>query len=486
MVSKAAPVVASALAALALTAALLRQGPAVALSQLATTDAAPQEQSTTTNFLSDDALALAGEIASERGMEDLVTVLPGANFVNSFATFSGYLDDKPVVMWTNGGPGCSGLIGFWTEMGPWRATEDMTIEPFDFAWNKEANMLFIESPTGVGFSTSNKDADFDAGDWSTAKDNFELLKQFFGRFPGLADNDLYLSGESYGGHYVPTLASLLVGARDAPDANVSDAGYKVAANLKGIMVGNPYTDPVENAHGMYGAYFGRSMVPAKMYQDWFVNCGSHSEMKYYALNYSDWPESITGDMECAELTAAMFDAIGDVDYYGLDFPVCNKAQGLEVSAETDAPPAAAGHEAGRAARATRPTCSLPDTLRYNYDDMNLFMEPVWKKLIEAKLHLLVFSGDDDSICGPIGTQDWLARLADEMGLSDAGETWQAWYYVDPEYGDGQVGGYRVKYQSSDGDMAIAFATVHHAGHEVPMYQPMKGLHVFENYLNGTW
>ena len=221
MVSKAAPVVASALAALALTAALLRRGPTVAVSQLATTDAAPQEQSTTTNFLSDDALALAGEIASERGMEDLVTVLPGANFVNSFATFSGYLDvsdtkktfywfvtardaskakDKPVVMWTNGGPGCSGLIGFWTEMGPWRATEDMTIEPFDFAWNKEANMLFIESPTGVGFSTSNKDADFDAGDWSTAKDNFELLKQFFGRFPGLAENDLYLSGESYGGH----------------------------------------------------------------------------------------------------------------------------------------------------------------------------------------------------------------------------------------------------------------------------------------------
>ncbi|KAH8096326.1 serine carboxypeptidase [Aureococcus anophagefferens] len=392
MASKAAPVVASALAALALTAALLRQGPAVALSQLATTDAAPQEQSTTTNFLSDDALALAGEIASERGMEDLVTVLPGANFVNSFATFSGYLDvsdtkktfywfvtardaskakDKPVVMWTNGGPGCSGLIGFWTEMGPWRATEDMTIEPFDFAWNKEANMLFIESPTGVGFSTSNKDADFDAGDWSTAKDNFELLKH---------------------------------------------------------------------------------------------------EMKYYALNYSDWPESITGDMECAELTAAMFDAIGDVDYYGLDFPVCNKAQGLEYLNKAEVKNAIHAN-----ASLLWAECSLPDTLRYNYDDMNLFMEPVWKKLIEAKLHLLVFSGDDDSICGPIGTQDWLARLADEMGLSDAGETWQAWYYVDPEYGDGQVGGYRVKYQSSDGDMAIAFATVHHAGHEVPMYQPMKGL-----------
>lgn len=571
-----AGVVVAAVAALALTFALVREGggsAGAALSQLNVVgDAAPPDDGssgTTSNFLSDDALALAGDLASDRGMEDLVTTLPGANFVNSFATFSGYLDvsetkrtfywfvtardpekakDKPVVMWTNGGPGCSGLIGKFTEMGPWRVTEDMTLEPFDFAWNKEANMLFIESPTGVGFSTSDKDSDFDAGDWSTARDNFELLKQFFDRFPGLAANDLYLSGESYGGHYVPTLASLLVGARDAPDANATDAGYKVASRLKGIMVGNPYTDPVENAHGMYGAYFGRSMVPAKMYQDWFVNCGSHSEMKYYALNYSDWPESVSGDVQCAELTAAMFDSIGDVDYYGLDFPVCNKAQGLEASDQDaavaaptggtkqaarllaslspvfrtgkradrdvvksakarrlDGAPAKFGYDACIADYTTQylnkaevkeaihanaslewAECSLPDTLRYNYDDMNYFMEPVWKKLIEAKLHLLVFSGDDDSICGPIGTQDWLARLADEMGLSDAGETWQAWYYVDPEYGDGQVGGYRVKYQSDDGDMAIAFATVHHAGHEVPMYQPMKGLHVFENYINGTW
>ena len=129
MVSKAAPVVASALAALALTAALLRQGPAVAVSQLATTDAAPQEQSTTTNFLSDDALALAGEIASERGMEDLVTVLPGANFVNSFATFSGYLDvsdTKKTFYWfvtardASKGTGARADVGLRRPRGPAR------------------------------------------------------------------------------------------------------------------------------------------------------------------------------------------------------------------------------------------------------------------------------------------------------------------------------------------------------------------------------
>lgn len=567
-----APLLGAAVLAVGLLAVLNTNGSGVAMTRLAaldggdtptnndtpdvdtpTPDDTPTTSTTTSNFLSDDARSIATSIATDRGMEDLVETLPGANFENSFATFSGYLDvsdtkqtfywfvmaredalNKPVVLWTNGGPGCSGLIGFFTEQGPFRATEDMTVEPFDFAWNKEANILFIESPTGVGFSTSSEDADFDAGDMSTATDNFELLKLFFDRYPGMQASDLYLSGESYGGHYVPTLALKLVGARE--EGNTTDSGYKVATRLKGIIVGNPYTDPIENAHGMYGAYFGRSMVPAKMYQAWFQECGSHSEMRYYALNYSNWPNSITGDVDCAELTAAMFDSVGDIDYYGLDFPLCNKAQGVETyskqasrlldnlqysrtgrrdarllserrlaSADASAP-AKFGYDACVADYMTNylnkaevkaaihanaslewAECSLPDTLRYNYDDMNNFMEPVWKKLIEAELHLLVFSGDDDSICGPIGTQDWLARLADTMGLSSENDAWAPWYYVDPEYGDGQVGGYRVKYQdASSPKRGITFATVHHAGHEVPMYQPMKGLHVFKNYINGTW
>lgn len=62
-------------------------------------------------------------------------------------------------------------------------------------------MLYIESPTGVGFSYGDEaSGDYYSGDMSTAKDNFRLLQKFYERFPGLADNDLYLTGESYAGH----------------------------------------------------------------------------------------------------------------------------------------------------------------------------------------------------------------------------------------------------------------------------------------------
>ena len=244
--------------------------------------------------------------------------------------------DKPLVMWTNGGPGCSGLMGLFTEHGAFRPTEDLTLEPFSYAWNKVANMLYIESPTGVGFSYGDAGEDYLAGDMSTAKDNFTLLQSFFERFPGLQNNDLYLSGESYSGHYIPTLAHLIVDAEG--DDDTTAVGRRVAEQLRGVVVGNPYTDPIENAHGMFTAWFGHAMVPAPMYQKWFTTCGSHTDMRYYTD--ACWNATMGGNetfddeparVQCCELADAMWELVGDIDPYGLDYDVCNRPEGVWVS-----------------------------------------------------------------------------------------------------------------------------------------------------------
>lgn len=60
----------------------------------------------------------------------------------------------PVIFWTNGGPGCSGLLGLFTEMGPWRANEYGGLTRNPYAWTKHASMVFLEQPIGVGFSYS--------------------------------------------------------------------------------------------------------------------------------------------------------------------------------------------------------------------------------------------------------------------------------------------------------------------------------------------
>ena len=73
---------------------------------------------------------------TEDALSDQVLDMPGLSYEPAFNQFSGYIQlagtDKhihywlveaeipnaPLVFWTNGGPGCSGLIGFMTEQGP--------------------------------------------------------------------------------------------------------------------------------------------------------------------------------------------------------------------------------------------------------------------------------------------------------------------------------------------------------------------------------
>jgi len=162
---------------------------------------------------------------------DLITNLPGLSYheSNKRRMFSGYIpvegngrqlfywfveSDKglsaPIVLWTNGGPGCSGLLGFLTEQGPFRPDRNGKLIPNEYAWTKLVNMIFIEQPVGVGFSTPDPNGEKSYGDSEAARDNYRFIINFFVRYPELRNNEFYISSESYGGHYMPTLAKELI------------------------------------------------------------------------------------------------------------------------------------------------------------------------------------------------------------------------------------------------------------------------------------
>lgn len=106
----------------------------------------------------------------------------------------------------------------------------------DYSWNKEANMLYIESPAGVGFSycIDKNECNFD--DMSSSLDNLQAVLSFYDKFPEYTNHDLYISGESYAGVYVPYLAYQI-------DIYNSDPAHdQFNFNLKGIMVGNGVTN----------------------------------------------------------------------------------------------------------------------------------------------------------------------------------------------------------------------------------------------------
>ena len=80
------------------------------------------------------------------------------------------------------------------------------------------------------------------------------------------------------------------------------------------------------------------------------------------------------------------------------------------------------------------------------------------------------------VCATVGTQHWIYDVAGAEIVS----LYQPWTYIDSEYGQQQAG-YLTKFSGG-----FSFATVHHAGHEVPAYQPEIALQLFKNYVNGAF
>lgn len=91
-----------------------------------------------------------------------------------------------------------------------------------------ANVIFLESPAGVGFSYSNTSSDYKTGDSKTAEDNYIFLINWLERFPEYKTRSVYISGESYAGHYAPQLAATILGHNKHSNGAI--------INLRGILV----------------------------------------------------------------------------------------------------------------------------------------------------------------------------------------------------------------------------------------------------------
>lgn len=144
--------------------------------------------------------------------------------------------NDPLIIWTNGGPGCSSMLGLLQEHGPYVMPDiGNTFDNNPHSWNIKANVLYVEQPAGVGFSAYGSDDDLKQDDYKSSTDFFTAVQSFYKKFPTFKSHDLWITGESYGGIYVPWLAKRIV------DFNAgATAADKI--NLKGIVVGNGVAD----------------------------------------------------------------------------------------------------------------------------------------------------------------------------------------------------------------------------------------------------
>ena len=130
----------------------------------------------------------------------------------------------PVILWLNGGPGCSSLFGLFQEIGPY-IYNGTTWNFNNFTWLQNASILILESPLGVGFSYNLNDINH--SDTETVVENYNALLNWFSSFPDFKSRPFWITGESYAGMYIPFLSSMILN-------HTKDNGI----NFKGIMIGN--------------------------------------------------------------------------------------------------------------------------------------------------------------------------------------------------------------------------------------------------------
>lgn len=124
-------------------------------------------------------------------------------------------ENDPIILWMNGGPGASSLIGLFNEMGPcWLDAKTDMPSPNNWSWNNNASLLFLDQPAGVGFSSLADGVAPATKDMDGAEDFQQFLNIFFDKvFPEKKKLPLHIAAESYGGHYGPTYVDHILNSR---------------------------------------------------------------------------------------------------------------------------------------------------------------------------------------------------------------------------------------------------------------------------------
>ncbi|KAF2119847.1 Alpha/Beta hydrolase protein [Lophiotrema nucula] len=408
---------------------------------------------------------------------------PSSLGVDKVKQYSGYLDDDeedkhlfywffesrndpendPVVLWLNGGPGCSSLMGLFMELGPGSVTKKLEIKYNDFSWNANASVIFLDQPVNVGYSYSSGSV---SNTVAAGKDIYALLTLFFKQFPEYAKQTFHIAGESYAGHYIPVFASEILSHK------------KRNINLSSVLIGNGLTDgltqyeyykPMACGDGGWPAVLDDGACQAM--ENAYPRCAGLIENCYnsesvwscvpasiYCNNAMIGPYQRTGQnvydvrRPCGS-NDLCYDEIDWISAY-LNKKEVMKAVGAEVSSYD--------------------SC--------NFDiNRNFLLQGDWMKpyhrvvpgLLE-QIPVLIYAGDADYICNWLGNKAWTEAL-EWPGQKD---------YAAAKMQDLLLGGKGDKVGEYKTSGNFTFVKIHAGGHMVPYDQPEASAEFYTRWLSG--
>lgn len=420
--------------------------------------------------------------------------------------------DDTIIVWLNGGPGCSSFAGgLFFEMGPiavplrpagYMGSKKLApMVPNEYAWTKASAVMYLEQPAGVGFSTGIEPRNED----DLSSDFYSFFQNFLDIFTDYRHKRLYIIGESYAGYYAPSMA------HKVHQMNKKNKDPARHINLAGVGVGNGWVDAKVQGEAVIDYAYWHGMIDQQSKQalhEQFQVCldgGVPKAPLFHAFNVPDECGTMGAVLSAAGAGALKGAWRGGPNTYDVStwdmYPVLLGRNGTidnffnnpEIREAIHAPTNVVLWEqcipgAGRRrlsvddkgemtmadedAEMSHPT----DRMLMLEDDRPLSVMPYISELLDdAGIDVLFYNGDRDMSCCVQGSE----KLLNEMAWS--GQTNWLNPYVNQRglwVVDGEVAGYGKGYKN------LQFVVVYNSGHLVPYNVPKPALDLVNRFLGG--
>ncbi|CAK4381681.1 unnamed protein product [Aphanomyces euteiches] len=372
----------------------------------------------------------------------------------------------PLVIWLQGGPGCSSMLGLFVECGPFRIVNETSVKMNPYGWHKAANMLFVDQPVGTGMSRVKYEAYPSTGK-EVAAQFYSFILGFLKRHPeylaanGTSTRSINLFGESHAGRWIPQFSSYI--------ASQNENHPLIHIRVDGVGIGNGWIHPIiqydyssfAHSHGLI------SIGQQASLQEEYAECIAAIEsgnMKANAcfLNLNNILTSIQGTTE--RLNVFDIRQYGNSIHYPPEKPKLMELMNQEfvrnilpgVPSATDLVFAECNSNLNRKLSAEDAVSTLSEI----------------SAMLSSGMQVLIFNGQWDMMCNALNTERLLQQL-DWPGRENFGSARRISWHIsslDPPAGFVQSGG------------NLTHVIVRDAGHLVPYNAPEASLDMFTRFI----
>ena len=353
--------------------------------------------------------------------------------------------------------GASSSLGLLFENGPYYLNSDLELEDRQQKWNLNYNVLYVDQPIGTGYSYVGQPDAYATTEDEVSTDLYYFLQQFYLQYPSLASVPLFITGESYGGHYIPAFSSKIITENKKVTSGESN---NPIVPLEGIAIGDGFTDPCVQITTKPSIAYHLGLIDTKT----FVEATETMKKAVDACNRDDYDAAHAYRVEMENIVLACginaydvrtFDSYDYMDYrMALYFNMPQTREMLHV---------------GNATWGTDDDVSTAlynDIMRSQADKLPLILE---------NIRVLLYQGQFDWKDGPSQNEKWINQVEWSGKQGYLSSTRNIWLTTNSEQAD-EYSGWVQNYGS------LTELIVNAAGHLAPMNQPDRLLSMISTFV----